>query len=178
MARGVQGHTPKCPQDTNMDPKGTQMEPKGAEMKPQGLPKVPKASQLCPMCVKMEAQGATMEPQGHPKCQRDSTRPCKVPQRPERHIQTARGRVLAAGDVNPAAGSRDEPCKAVGRNPSTKLISQSVCIKLIQGGAASAAGLFQLPPATASDQHLPSFTTSYRSIASHFSCLHKGMPKE
>ena len=52
-----------------------------------------------------------MEPQGHPKCQRDSTRPCKVPQRPERHIQTARGRVLAAGDVDPAAGSRDEPTR-------------------------------------------------------------------
>ena len=33
------------------------------------------------MCVKMEAEGATMEPQGHPKCQRDTTRPCKVPQR-------------------------------------------------------------------------------------------------
>ena len=74
VARGVQGHTPKCPQDTNMDPKGTQMEPKGA-------PECPKDSQLYPMCVKMEAQGATMDPQGHPKCQRDTTRPCKVPQR-------------------------------------------------------------------------------------------------
>ena len=52
-----------------------------------------------------------MEPQGHPKCQRDTTRPCKVPQRPKRHIQTARGRVLAEGDVDPAAGSRDEPTR-------------------------------------------------------------------
>ena len=43
----------------------------------------------------------------------------------------SRGRVLAEGDLDPAAGSRDEPFKAVGRNPSTKLISQSVCIKLI-----------------------------------------------
>ena len=54
------------------------------------------------MCVKMEAQGPTMKPQGHPKCQRDTTRSCKVPQRPKRHIQTARGRVLAEGDVDPA----------------------------------------------------------------------------
>ena len=59
--------------------------------------------------------------------------------------KASRGRVLAEGDVDPAAGSRDEPFKAVGRSPSTKLESQSVCIKLIQGGAASAAGLFHLP---------------------------------
>ena len=32
-----------------------------------------------------------------------------MPQRPKKHIQTARGRVLAEGDVDPAAGSRDEP---------------------------------------------------------------------
>ena len=56
--------------------------------------------------------------------------------------------MLAEGDVDPAAGSRDEPFKAVGRSPSTKLESQSVCIKLIQGGPASAAGLFQLPTLT------------------------------
>ena len=87
------------------------MEPKGAEMKPQGLPKVPKASQLYPMCVKMESQGATMERQGHSKCQRDTTRPCKVPQRLKKHVRTARGRVLAEGDVDPAAGSRDEPTR-------------------------------------------------------------------
>ena len=68
------------------------------------------------MCVKMEAQGATMEPQGHPKCQRDTTRPCKVPQRPKRHIQTARGRVLAEGDVDPAAG-RGTTHQAACRSP-------------------------------------------------------------
>ena len=65
--------------------------------------------------------------------------------------------MLAEGDVDPAAGSRDEPFKAVGRNPSTKLVSQSVCIKLIQGGAASAAGLFHLPTFTNIYQHLPRF---------------------
>ena len=63
------------------------------------------------MCVKMEAQGATMEPKGHPECHRDTTRPCKVAQRPKKHVQTARGRVLAEGDVDPAAGSRDEPTR-------------------------------------------------------------------
>ena len=34
-----------------------------------------------------------------------------MPQRPEKHVQTARGRVLAEGDVDPAAGSRDEPIR-------------------------------------------------------------------
>ena len=52
-----------------------------------------------------------MEPKGYPKCQRDTTRPYKVPQRPKKHLHTARGRVLAEGDVDPAAGSRDEPTR-------------------------------------------------------------------
>ena len=29
----------------------------------------------------------------------------------QKHVQTAGGRVLAAGDVDPAAGSRDEPTR-------------------------------------------------------------------
>ena len=52
-----------------------------------------------------------MEPKGYPECQRDTTRPCKVAQRLKKHVQTARGRVLAEGDVDPAAGSRDEPTR-------------------------------------------------------------------
>ena len=52
-----------------------------------------------------------MEPKGYPKRQRDTTRLCKVPQRPNKHVHTARGRVLAEGDVDPAAGSRDEPTR-------------------------------------------------------------------
>ena len=52
-----------------------------------------------------------MEPKGHPEYQRDTTRLCKVAQRPKKHVQTARGRVLAEGDVDPAAGSRDEPTR-------------------------------------------------------------------
>ena len=34
-----------------------------------------------------------------------------MPQRPKKHVQTARGRVLAEGDVDPAAGSRDKPTR-------------------------------------------------------------------
>ena len=34
-----------------------------------------------------------------------------MPQRPKKHVRTARGRVLAEGDVDPAAGSRDEPTR-------------------------------------------------------------------
>ena len=33
------------------------------------------------------------------------------PQSTKKHIQTARGRVIAADDVDPAAGSRDEPTR-------------------------------------------------------------------
>ena len=59
-----------------------------------------------------------MELQGHSQCQKDTIRQSKVvlmrwvkPQGAEKHIQTARGRVLAEGDVDPAAGSRDEPTR-------------------------------------------------------------------
>ena len=52
-----------------------------------------------------------MEPKGYPEYQRDTTRLCKVAQRLKKHVQTARGRVLAEGDVDPAAGSRDEPTR-------------------------------------------------------------------
>ena len=52
-----------------------------------------------------------MEPKGYPKCQRDTTRPYKVPQRFKKHVHTACGRVLAEGDVDPVAGSRDEPTR-------------------------------------------------------------------
>ena len=33
------------------------------------------------------------------------------PQDAKKHVQTTRGRVLAEGDVDPAAGSRDEPTR-------------------------------------------------------------------
>ena len=76
------------------------MEPKGAEMKPQGLPKVPKSLPTMPHVCQ----------NGSPRCHNGAPRPPKVPtrlhkalqwpQRPKRHIQTARGRVLAAGDVD------------------------------------------------------------------------------
>ena len=118
VARGVQGHTPKCPQDTNMDPKSTQMEPKGAAMKPQGLPKVPKSLPTVPHVCQ----------NGSPRCHNGAPRPPKVPKRhhkalqsatktpkevlfslgktqgAKKHVQTARGRVLAEGGVDPAAG--------------------------------------------------------------------------
>ena len=38
-------------------------------------------------------------------------RPGVRPQGTKKHVQTARGRVLAEGDVDPAAGSRDEPTR-------------------------------------------------------------------
>ena len=112
------------PKGAQMEPKGTQMEPQGAEMKLQGLPKVPKRLPTAPHVCQ----------NGHPRCHNGSTRPPEVPkthhkapqsatktpigankhnwtrthwvkpQVTKKHIQTARGRVLAAGDVDPAAG--------------------------------------------------------------------------
>ena len=35
----------------------------------------------------------------------------------EKHVPTARGRVLAEGDVDPAAGSRDEPTRLQVESP-------------------------------------------------------------
>ena len=35
----------------------------------------------------------------------------------EKHVRTARGRVLAEGDLNPAAGSRDEPTRLPVEDP-------------------------------------------------------------
>ena len=108
-----------------MDPKGTQMEPKGAEMKPHGLPKVPKSLPTIPHVCQ----------NGSPRFHNGAPRPPKVPKRDykalqsatktpkevllslgktqgaKKHVQTARGRVLAEGGVDPAAGSRDEPTR-------------------------------------------------------------------
>ena len=92
-------------------PNGAQGCRNEAPRSPQTLgPKCSKASQLYPMCVKTETQGATMEPKGHPKCQRDTTRPYKVPRRPKKHVHTARGRVLAEGDVDTYRGTSPPGC--------------------------------------------------------------------
>ena len=62
--------------------------------------------------------GASMKPQVNHNAKRDTKRPPKVglrhqvrPQGAKKHVQTTRGRVLAEGDVDPAAGSRDEPTR-------------------------------------------------------------------
>ena len=44
-------------------------------------------------------------------------RPGVRPQGTKKHVQTARGRVLAEGDVDPAAGSRDEPTRLPVEDP-------------------------------------------------------------
>ena len=78
MARGVQGHTPKCPQDANMDPKGTQIEPKGAQMKPQGLPKVAKRRPTIPHVCQ----------NGSPRSHNGAPGPPKVPTRHHMALQS------------------------------------------------------------------------------------------
>ena len=67
-------------------------------------------------------------------------------QRPKKHIQTARGRVLAAGDVDPAAGSRDEPTRLHVEDPVAERkqafevqVTRSLFLKSNIRGAASPA---------------------------------------
>ena len=61
---------------------------------------------------------------GDSQCEKDITGPPKVvlkhwvrPQGAKKHVQTNRGRVLAEGDVDPAAGSRDEPTRLPVESP-------------------------------------------------------------
>ena len=80
-------------------------------MKPQGLPKVLKSFPTIPHVCQ----------NGSPRSHNGAKRQPKVPKRhhkalqsatkTKKHVQTARGRVLAEGDVDPAAGSRDEPTR-------------------------------------------------------------------
>ena len=151
-----------------IDPKFGQVAPRGAQMEPKLVPGVPKWSPKLSQNTGKHIQSHFKVPLGLQN----------VPQSVFEAKAASSGFEIQAKSL-PRPGARrrrrrsgrgleGRAHQAVGRNPSTKLISQSVCIKLIQGGAASAAGLFQLPPPT----------NIYRSIASHFSCLHKGMPKE
>ena len=78
VARGVQGHTQKRAQDTNMGPEGTQMEAKGAEMKPLGPPKVPKSLPTIPHVCQ----------NGNPRCHNGAQRPPKVPKRHHGALQS------------------------------------------------------------------------------------------
>ena len=52
-----------------------------------------------------------MEPKGHPKAKETPQGFAKCHKDVKKHVQTARGRVLAECDVDPAAGSRDEPTR-------------------------------------------------------------------
>ena len=50
-------------------------------------------------------------PRRHNKAIQSGSEAIVKPQGAKKHVQTTRGRVLAAGDVDPAAGSRDEPTR-------------------------------------------------------------------
>ena len=65
-----QGHTPKCPQDTNMDPNGTQMEPKG----PQSAQKTANYTSGVSKWSPKATQSAKEAPQGPAKCHKDTHR--------------------------------------------------------------------------------------------------------
>ena len=107
-------------------------------MPPNYAPCVAKWKPKVPQWSPKATQSANETPQGFAKCHYDSKTYPKASLKSRLHPvasnfeqKASRGRVLAEGDVDPAAGSRDETFKAVGRDPSTKLVSQSVCIKLI-----------------------------------------------
>ena len=66
----------------------------------------------------------------------------------QKHVPTARGRVLAEGDVDPAAGSRDEPTRlhvedpVAGRKQAFEVqVTRALFFKSNIRGAASPADL-------------------------------------
>ena len=92
-----------------MEPKGAQMEPKGGQMEPQGLPKSQKNNKVYPKCAKLEAQGATQthkhtNTQTHKHANTQTTQTNTYTHKLRTSNPKSRGRVLAAGDVDPAAG--------------------------------------------------------------------------
>ena len=116
----------------------------------------------------MEAQGATTEPKDHPKRQRDTTRPCKVPERLQKHEQAARGRVLAEGDVDPAAGSRDEPTRL---HVETPVVERKQRIEVQVARALFLYSINWVPPP-------PQDFSPDPHCDSHFSCFLTWRPKE
>ena len=167
MARGVQGHTPKCPQDTNMDPKGTQMEPKGAQMKPHSLPNVPKSLPTIHVCYN-----------GSPRCHNGAPRLPKVPTRHHKALQSAtKTKKTHTNRPRPGArrrrrrsgrGSRDEPARLHVEAPVAER-KQRIEVQVAR------------PLFLYSDKGVPPLPPTfclYRSRASHFSCLPTWRPKE
>ena len=93
------------------------MAPRDAKLEPKGPQKYEKDTKMYPR-VQTCKQKCNNEATGYVPCQKSTTRPPKVvlrrwvkPKGAEKHVQTTRGRVLAEGDVDPAAGSRDEPTR-------------------------------------------------------------------
>ena len=89
-------------------------------------PKYEKDMEMYPKVQKCSFTCHSVDP-GHPHFPKNIARPPKVALRPEvrpqgakEHVQIARGRVLAEGDVDPAAGSRDEPTKLPVEDPAAE----------------------------------------------------------
>ena len=83
------------------------MMPGDGKLEAQDLPKYQKDKQMYPKVKKCRRRCHSVVP-GHPRCQKNTTRQPKVALRPKvrspsakKHVQTARGRVLAEGDVDP-----------------------------------------------------------------------------
>ena len=82
-----------------------------------------------PQWIPQATRSAKETPQGLANCHKDTHR-CQQAQLDtvalgkapghKKHVQTARGRVPAAGDVDPAAGSRDEPTRLHVEDPVAK----------------------------------------------------------
>ena len=98
------------------------MAPRDAKLEPKGPQKYEKDTKMYPR-VQTCRQKCHNEATGYVPCQKSTTRPPKVglrhqvrPQGAKKHVQTTRGRVLAEGDVDPAAG-RGTTHQAASRRP-------------------------------------------------------------
>ena len=94
------------------------MAPRIAKLEPRSLPKYQKDTnmyskfQKCRRdCHTRASRSLTMPKKHHQASQSGTYALGKTPKLQEKPVPTARGRLLAEGDVDPAAGSRDEPTR-------------------------------------------------------------------
>jgi hypothetical protein len=112
--------SPKCPKGSRATPQSAKSKPKWSprvpkwsprvvKWKPRGTPKCQKNTKVYPKCAKLEAQGATQthkhtNTQTHKHANTQTTQTNTYTHKLRTSNPKSRGRVLAAGDVDPAAG--------------------------------------------------------------------------
>ena len=96
---------------TKIEPKLAQVAPRGAQMEPKWNPGVPKWSPKHFQNARKHIQSQFKVPLGHQNLPQSVFEVKAASSGFELQAKASRGRVLAEGDLDPAAGSRDEPTR-------------------------------------------------------------------